>query len=200
MIRDIPTIDRVYKQLQQVPYLASRNVYRVLDHFLDMDAQERQAFAQALVALNEQLTRCDNCYLWKETQYPCVFCGDQRRDGRIVCVVARWHDVFLIERSHAFSGLYHVLGGLICPLEGVGPEHLSIDRLSRRVHNGGIQEVVLALSQTPEGEATSSYIAQQLAQSGVKITSLARGVPVGSSLEHTDQLTLQKALSERVTF
>ena len=200
MIRYIPTIDRIFKQLQQVPYLASKNVYRVLDYFLDMSEEERESFAQALRALNTNVTQCGTCCAWQEYERGCLFCDDGQRNKRIVCVVAKWHDIFVIERSNAFSGTYHVLGGLICPLEGVGPEQLSIDRLQKRVQQQSVQEVILALSQTPEGEATSSYIAQQLVGSGVKITCLARGVPVGSSLEHTDQLTLQKALSERIQF
>jgi len=200
MIRNIPTIDRVYKQLQQVPYLASKNVYRVLDYFLDMSQDERTNFIQALQALNDRLTTCQTCCAWTEVDRGCLFCDDGKRDKRVVCVVAKWYDVFVIERSEAFSGAYHILGGLICPLEGVGPEDLSIDRLSHRVQQNNVTEVVLALSQTPEGEATSSYIAQQLQNTDVTVTCLARGVPVGSSLEQTDQLTVQKALSERVRF
>jgi len=200
MIRNIPTIERIFKQLQHVPYLASKNVYRVLDYFLNMSPEDRQAFADTLEALNTHVSICDTCCAWKEAGQACLLCDDGTRDKRVVCVVAKWYDIFAIERSNTFSGTYHILGGLICPLEGVGPEDLSIDRLVQRVTNHNVSEVILALSQTPEGEATSSYIAQQLAQTGVTVTCLARGVPVGSSLEHTDQLTLQKALSERVRF
>lgn len=200
MIKHVPTIDRIFKQLQHVPYLASKNVYRVLDHFLTMEPHERDAFVQAVQALNTHVTACSICSAWKEVDRGCAFCDDGQRDQRVVCVVAKWYDISVIERSNAFSGTYHVLGGLICPLDGVGPEDLSIAQLCQRVRERHVREVVLALSQTPEGEATSSYIAQQLENSGVAITCLARGVPVGSSLEHTDQITLQKALSERVRF
>ena len=199
MIDKLPTFKQVLILLQQVPYLASKNVYRVATHFLEMDQQRFEQFCQTLAEAKKNLEKCSICFAWKEKQQTCLFCGDHKRDQSLVCVVESWQDLMAIEKTSGYRGVYHVLGGTICPLEGIGPEHLAIIPLMKRAQTQ-VTEIILALNQTPEGEATSAYIAQKLSSCQVKITCLAQGVPVGSSLEFMDRLTVYKAISERRPF
>jgi len=199
MIHQLPTLQGAVKQLQQVPFLASKNLYRVLSHFLEMDPAKLDAFCAALQAAKKNLIPCSRCFVWKERNNPCLFCDNSRRDKSVICVVESWQELLAIDRTEGYKGLYHVLGGNICPLDGIGPEDLTIDALALRIDDS-VQEVILAMNQTPEGEATSAYIVQKLSQKNVKISCLAKGVPVGSSLEFIDRLTMFKALAERRPF
>lgn len=201
MINQLPSLQNIVKQLQQVPFLASKNLYRVLSHFLQMDDIKIEQFCDALKRAKANLIPCEECFVWKERQHACLFCGDSKRDKSTVCVVESWQELLSIERTNGYTGLYHVLGGSICPLDGIGPEDLTIDQLVHRVkRHPEISELILATNQTPEGEATSAFIAQKLEGNDVKITCLAKGVPVGSSLEFVDRLTMFKAISERKVF
>ena len=200
MINDLPSFTKLLKHLQQVPYLASKNLYRVALHFLTMNESNVEEFCAVLLHAKNYLKQCEVCCCWKEKDQECLFCNSAKRDQSTVCVVEQWQEVFAIEKTGGYSGVYHVLGGAICPLEGIGPEDLAIDSLILRAKNDGIQEVILATNQTPEGEATAAYIASKLKNLPVKISCLARGVPVGSSLEFMDRLTVYKALSERRLF
>ncbi len=200
MLEEIPSLVQLLKNLQQVPCLASKNIYRVAAHFLKMDSVKLEQFCGALRSAQEKVKQCPICFSWQEIDRGCPFCSSARRDHTIVCVVETWHELFSIEKTGGFTGLFHVLGGVICPLDGVGPEDLTIDQLERRVHDKDIKELILAMNQTPEGEATAAFIAHRLRESPVKLSCLARGIPVGSSLEYMDRLTLYKALSERRPF
>jgi recombination protein RecR len=199
MIHRLPTLQGVVKQLQQVPFLASKNLYRVLSHFLEMDPAKLDIFCAALQAAKENLVRCSRCFVWQEKNQPCLFCDHDKRDRSTICVVESWQELLAIERTEGYKGLYHVLGGSICPLDGIGPEDLTIQQLVERL-DGSVHEIILAMNQNPEGEATSAYIVQKIAQKNVKVSCLAKGVPVGSSLEFIDRLTMFKALSERRPF
>lgn len=199
MIHLLPTLQGAVKQLQQVPFLASKNLYRVLSHFLEMDQAKLDAFCAALQAAKKNLIPCTYCYVWQERNQKCLFCDNDKRDKSIICVVETWQELLAIERTEGYKGLYHVLGGNICPLDGVGPEDLTIFPLIVRI-NENIKEVILAMNQTPEGEATSAYIVQKLSSKNVKISCLAKGVPVGSNLEFIDRLTMFKALTDRRPF
>ena len=200
MLQDLPTLAHLLKVLQQVPYLASKNLYRVAAHFLEMKPQQMAQFCAALEAAQERLKKCDTCFYWQEVSAACVFCSSSKRDQAIVCVVETWQEILAIEQTKGYLGVYHVLGGSISPLEGIGPEDLTIDALLDRVNKGTIKEVILATNQTPEGEATATYIARKLKGNEINISCLARGLPVGSSLEGMDRLTVFKALSERRPF
>ncbi len=200
MIDNLPTLKRLLQQLQQVPYLASKNLYRVATHFLEMDEQRIQLFCQVLLELRKQLVQCDQCFVWKERGQQCAFCDSPKRDQSIICVVETWQELLAMERSGGFQGIYHVLGGSINPLDGMGPDDLTIEQLINRIHNESIKEIILATNQTPEGEATAAYIASKLQNDAVHVTCLARGVPIGSSLEFMDRVTLYKALSDRRPF
>lgn len=203
MIETVPELECFLKQLQQVPYIASRHTYRIAHHFLEMEPQRLQQFCAALIAAHENLIKCPVCFVWQAKNGRCPFCADDRRDQSTICVVETWYDVQAIERTAGFTGVYHVLGGLICPLDGKGPEDLTIDALLKRTREAGekkCKEIIFALNQTPEGEATMAFIARKSEDVPVRITCLARGMPVGSLLETSDRLTVHKALNERRPF
>ena len=164
-----------------------------------MDKQQLNFFCNVLLDAQENLVKCSTCCAWQEKERSCLFCSSKKRCQDLVCVVESWQELLAIEKTGGYDGVFHVLGGVICPLEGIGPESLSIDSLVDRVDKG-IKEVILATNQTPEGETTAAYIANKLKNKGVLISCLARGVPVGSTLEFVDRLTMYKALSERRPF
>ncbi len=200
MLHDTPSLAKLLKTLQQVPYLASKNIYRVASYFLHMDEQRIDQFCAALKEAKSNVTQCSVCFSWRERERNCSLCANARRDQAIICVVETWQEFLAIEKTGGYTGAYHILGGAICPLEGIGPENLNIIPLIKRVEQGSIQEIILATNQTPEGEATASYIAAKLKHMPVKISCLARGIPVGSSIESMDRVTVYKALSERRPF
>jgi len=199
MLENIPSLHNLLRCLQQVPYLASKNLHRVATHFLTMDEKQLTQFCEILRASKKNILRCPTCFSWKEKQSQCVFCKDAKRDQSLVCVVETWQELLSIEKTGGYGGVYHVLCGVICPLEGIGPEDLTIEPLVKRV-DSGVTEIILATNQTPEGEATAAYIAKKLKGKSVTLSCLARGIPVGSSLEFMDRLTVYKAISERRPF
>lgn len=200
MLQDVPSIAQLIKGLQQIPYLASKNLYRVTEHFLEMDEKRVEQFCAILLHVKDHTVKCEICFCWREKERSCSFCANEKRDQAIVCVVETWQELLAIEQTRGYQGVYHVLGGVIYPLEGVGPEDLTITQLIKRAESKQIKEIIFALGQTPEGEATSAFIASKLKASDVAITCLARGIPVGSSLNMMDRLTVFKALSERRPF
>lgn len=200
MMQELPTLQLLLRELQKVPYLASKNLYRVAHYFLSMEPQQMAQFCNLLTQAHQKLARCPLCFAWQEKDRSCMFCAAAHRNQRIICVVETWHDLFAIERTGSYKGVYHVLGGVLYPLEGIGPEQLTVEQLKQRLEIHGGDEIVLALNQTPEGEATAAYIAKKLEGLSIKITCLARGVPVGSTLEYMDRLTLHKAITERRLF
>lgn len=199
MIGNLPSLAQLLKNLQQVPYLASKNIYRVAAHFLHMDQQKAEQFCAIILEAKQQIMQCPTCYSWKERERDCLFCSAPKRDQKLVCVVETWQELLAIEKTSGYTGVYHVLNGVISPLDGIGPDDLTIMPLIARV-DAGATEIILAMNQTPEGEATSAYIASKLKGKHVVVTCLARGLPVGSSLEAMDRLTVYKALSERRPF
>ncbi len=200
MLDRLDPLDKLIKQLQRVPFLATKNLYRVTSYFLSLDEKKTEAFCATLLRAKQLLARCTTCNCWQEKNQSCLFCSSKKRQQELVCIVETWHDVLAIERTRGYDGVYHVLGGSLSPLDGIGPEELAIDALLDRVVNKGVKELILATNQTPEGEATSAYIAQKLANQKVVISCLARGLPVGSSIEQMDRITVFKALSERRPF
>lgn len=200
MFEDLPTLMQLLKSLQQVPYLASRNLYRVASHFLQMDQARAEQFCKIVLQAKENVVQCDICFCWREKDRACSFCAHPKRDQSLVCVIETWQEMIVLEQTRGYNGVYHVLGGVVCPLDGIGPEDLTIDQLVKRVELGTIKEIILATSQTPEGEATAAYIARKLKDKPIMVSCLARGLPVGSSLGAMDRLTVYKALSERRPF
>ncbi len=199
MIDNLPTLTQLLKNLQQVPYLASKNIYRVASHFLRMDYAKAEHFCAIILEAKKRLLQCPTCFCWQERDRNCLFCSSAARNQKIVCVVETWQELLAIEKTSGYNGVYHVLNGVISPLDGIGPEDLTIPALVERV-NQGVTEIILAMNQTPEGEATSAYIASKFKGKSLTVSCLARGLPVGSSLEAMDRLTVYKALSERRPF
>ena len=196
VLKELPSLLHLLKVLQQVPYLASKNGYRVADYFLEQDEQQLQQFCNALMQAKQNIVHCSVCFGWQERLKACIFCASTTRDKSIICVVESWQELMIIEKTGNYNGLYHVLGGLISPLEGVHAADLTIDALIQRV-SSDVQEIIFALNQTPEGEATMHFVTRKLHEKMVKLSCLARGLPVGSALESMDRLTVYKALSER---
>ncbi|MCK4264947.1 recombination protein RecR [Candidatus Babeliales bacterium] len=199
MLKALPSLDRFVKKLQGVPYLASKNIYRVAMHFLDADEDYVKNFCNVLLEAKKSLSHCSRCFNWTEGDF-CSVCIQPNRDQSIVCVVETWHDLFALERAGGYSGLYHVLGGVLCPLEGIGPEDLRIKPLLKRVDEEQLEEIIFATNPTPEGEATASFILSKLKEKHIKVSKLASGVPIGSSLEAMDRVTIYKALLGRRPF
>lgn len=201
MIEKVPALAQLCKELQRVPYLASKNLYRVATYFLTEKPERIAQLCKTILIAQQTIVACTICCVWKEQNQPCVFCDDPKRDHTIICVVETWQELIAIEKTEGYKGLYHVLGGAICPLEGIGADDISIKLLLQRIEqNSEYKELILAMNQTPEGEATAAFIARKLKDSSLKISCLARGIPVGSHLEMMDKLTVYKALSERRPF
>ncbi|MBN1549065.1 recombination protein RecR [Candidatus Babeliales bacterium] len=200
MVDHLPSLSRLLKTLQQVPYLASKNLYRVATHFLSMDEQQIELFCDRIREAQKNISRCPICCTWVEQNHACYFCSSPKRDHSVICVVESWQELLAIEKTGGYKGMYHILGGALSPLDGIDVDDLTVDLLLKRIASD-VKEIILAMNQTPEGEATSAYIAHKLkGAEGLKITCLARGVPVGSSLEYMDRVTVYKALSERRPF
>ena len=180
--------------LGQLPGIGPRSAERLALHLVQSEAGQVKQLAEALVAATERIELCNTCGALTEAQ-PCALCTDDRRDSTTVCVVETAVDVINVDKSGAFQGRFHVLGGKISPLNGVDPEDLRIAELEARTD--GVQEVILALGTDVEGDATSNYLAQRLSSKGVKVTRIAHGLPAGSGLEYADDLTLSHALEGR---
>lgn len=187
--------------LKGLPGVGPRSAERLALHLVQSDPASVRLLAESLVAAREKVAPCGRCGALTEVQ-PCAWCSDPRREARQVCVVERPTDILAFERSGAFRGRYHVLGGKLSPLDGVGPEDLSIAPLLRRVDEEGFEEMILALSGDVEGDATSHYLAKVAAASrpGLRVTRLAQGLPAGAGLEYADELTLSRALEGRRSF
>ncbi len=200
MLTQLPTLQKLIRQLQRVPYLASKNIYRVASHFLTSDDKHIEAFCQTILEAKKKVKLCSVCFNWTENNDRCSICSSEKRDLRIICVVETWHDLWALENAGEYRGVYHVLGGSLCPLEGIGPDHLTIKQLVARVTMSEIDELIFATNPTPEGEATASYIHTKLSKLPVSVSRLASGVPTGSSLEYMDRVTISKALLGRRPF
>jgi len=199
MFTHLPSLQKLVRQLQQLPYLASKNVYRVALHFLTTDEKYLNQFCQTILDAKRNVKSCSICFNWTEGGDTCFICSSEKRDKSIICVVETWYDLFAIEKAGGFNGVYHVLGGVLCPLEGVGQDDLNIDSFFKRISKN-TQEVILATNPTPEGEATASFLSSKLDKTKVCVSRLASGVPIGSTLEFMDRVTVYKALSGRRPF
>ena len=189
-------IDELITELARLPGIGRKTAQRLTFHLLQQPPETVGRLASALVAVAERVRPCRECGNLTEDQ-PCVICADPRRDGTVLCVVEDASAVALVDRATDFKGRYHVLGGRLSPLDGVGPESLRLDRLVNRVRDDGVREVILATNPSMEGEVTATYIQQLLAGQPVRVTRLARGLPMGGDLEYVDGVTLAHALVAR---
>lgn len=187
---------RLVNELSKMPGIGSRSAARLAYWLLDRSEEDVEALASAIVDAKEQIHLCPICQSLTDTS-PCSLCSDPKRDASVLCVVAEPRDVAAMERTREFKGLYHVLHGTISPGDNRGPEDLKIRELLARLEDGRVQEVVIATNPDVEGEATAMYLAKLIKPLGIKTTRLAYGLPVGGSLEYTDETTLYRALSGR---
>lgn len=191
-------IDLLASEFAKLPGIGRKTALRLTYHLLKQPAEQSRRLADALTALTELVHPCERCHNLTEGEL-CAICSDPRRDSTLICVVEEASDISAIERAGEFRGLYHVLGGRLSPLDGIGPESLHIDDLVRRVATTEVREVILATNPSLEGEATALYVQRQLASREVIVSRIARGLPVGGDLEYADGVTIAQALSARRT-
>jgi recombination protein RecR len=192
-------MNRLIHELAKLPGVGPKTAQRLAFHILNLTETEVAKLAEVLVEAKQKIGFCAICGHLTEVS-PCSLCTDPKRETTILCVVEEPKDVIAMEKTRVFKGRYHVLGGAISPLEGIGPDDLRIKELLRRVSAGGLTEVIIATDPNVEGEATALYLGKILKPSAVKITRLARGLPIGGDLEYVDEITLGKALEGRVEF
>lgn len=187
---------RLIEELKKLPGIGSKTAQRLAFHILRSPDEDAEALAAAVRDVKASLRLCSVCNNITDVD-PCVYCSSPTRNQHLVCVVEEPTNIAAIEKTKHFNGVYHVLHGALSPLHGVGPEQLRIGNLMRRVESGGIEEVILATNPTIEGEATATYLAQQLKRTGMRVTRIATGIPVGSDIEYTDEITMLKAMEGR---
>lgn len=192
-------LDTAVAELAKLPGIGEKTALRLALHLLRKEPETALALGNAIINMREGVSYCPICHNISE-EGVCSICRDTRRDRETVCVVENVKDVITIEATHEHHGLYHVLGGVIAPLDGISPADLEIESLVERVREEGVNEVILALSPTMEGDTTNFYINKKLADTGVKVTVLARGLSIGNELEYTDELTLGRSILNRTPF
>lgn len=192
-------LQNAVEQLSSLPGVGRKTALRYALYLLRQPQENVERFAAAISAMRSETKYCRVCNMISDTEV-CPICSDSHRNHSLICVVESFRDVMSVEATGEFDGVYHVLGGIISPMDGIGPDDLPIDSLRERTASGGVSEVILALSTSMEGETTSYYLYKVLSPSGVKITSIARGVGFGDDLEYTDQFTLGKSIINRQPF
>ncbi|MGQ3014537.1 MAG: recombination mediator RecR [Flavobacteriales bacterium] len=192
-------LENAVNEFALLPGIGKKTAMRLVLHLLQQDEGRVQQFAHALTQMKENIQRCRNCHNLSDEPL-CSICSDARRQHAIVCVVEDIRDVLAIENTHQYRGVYHVLGGKISPMDGVGPSDLQIDSLIQRAHTQELSEIILALSSTPEGDTTSFYLYKKLQGIQVPITSIARGISFGGELEYADEVTLGRSILNRVPY
>ena len=191
-----PSIEKLIESFEKLPSIGHKTAQRLAFYMLDLNMEEIKEFTDSIINAKNNLKFCSKCYNISDTD-PCNICSNPKRDESIICVVEEVRDVLAMERTHEFNGVYHVLHGSISPMNGVGPDDIRIKELLTRLMDGKVKEIILATNPRVEGEATSMYISKLVKPLGVKVTRIARGIPIGGDLEYTDEVTLSKALEGR---
>lgn len=201
MIQEFDSIllENAVNEISHLPGIGRKTALRLALHLLREDVSTSVNLGEAIINMRKGIKYCSVCHIISETE-TCAICSDPRRDETTVCVVENVKDVIIFERTGSYRGLYHVLGGVISPIDGIGPDKLQIDSLVVRAASGKLKEVILALGATMEGDTTDYYIYKRLEPYGIKITQLARGVAVGNEIEYTDEITLGRSLRNRTLF
>ena len=192
-------LERAVEAFSQLPGVGRKTALRLVLHLLRQSTEDVDSFADAVIRVKHDVKYCKVCHNISDNEV-CSICSDPRRDGSVVCVVENIQDVMAIENTQQFHGLYHVLGGIISPMDGIGPHDLEIESLVQRVEEGTVKEVILALASTMEGDTTNFYISRKLKDTGVKLSVIARGISVGDELEYTDEVTLGRSILNRTPF
>lgn len=192
-----PSLARCLVELEKLPGVGRKSALRILYSLLGRGPEAFLALSEALGAVPEALDRCPECRSFREAGASCGLCGDPKRDASLLCIVESASDLYLLEATGEFHGLYLVLHGLLSPIRGIRPEHLGLDALEARLQNGAVREVILATPPTAEGEATASYLASLLEGRGAKVTRIGFGLPVGADLQYADAQTLSRSLTGR---
>ena len=192
-------LEKAVQEFAKLPGIGRKTALRLVLHLLRQDEEDVTQFAETIDRMRQEVKHCHVCHNISDSE-TCPICADPRRDSQTVCVVENIQDVIAVENTQQFNGLYHVLGGVISPMDGVGPADLEIDSLVERVKNGDIKEVILALSSTMEGDTTGFYIFRRLAPYEVRLSIIARGISVGDELEYTDEVTLGRSILNRTPF
>ena len=196
-MKRIEPLAKLIERFKALPGIGNKSAIRLAYHVLDMDPAEARERANAIINAREKIGYCQVCYNLSDSD-PCAICGSEARDHSIICVVEQPQDVDAIERMRDFKGVYHVLHGALSPLEGVGPDNLRVKELLSRLQGDSVKEVIMATNPNVEGEATAMYIARLLKPMGIKVTRIAHGLPVGGDLEYADEVTLSRAMENRV--
>ena len=191
-----PSIEKLIESFEKLPSIGHKTAARLAFHILDCSEEETNEFINSITNAKKNLKYCSKCYNISDTD-PCNICSNPKRDENVICVVEDVRDIIAIERTHEYKGVYHVLHGTISPMNGIGPNDIKIKELLTRLLPGQVNEVILATNPRVEGEATSMYISKLIKPLGVKVTRIARGIPVGGDLEYTDEVTLTQALENR---
>lgn len=189
-------LEKAVGEFSKLPGIGRKTALRLVLHLLRQPLASVEAFSDSVYHLRKDIKYCQICHNISDTEV-CPICSDPRRDASTVCVVENVQDVMAVENTQTYHGLYHVLGGIISPMDGIGPADIEIDSLAKRVAEGNIKEVILALSSTMEGDTTSFYISRQLKPYDVKVTVISRGISVGNELEYTDEVTLGRSIVNR---
>ena len=192
-------LERAVEAFSQLPGVGRKTALRLVLHLLRQSTEDVDSFADAVIRVKHDVKYCKVCHNISDNEV-CSICSDPRRDSSVVCVVENIQDVMAIENTQQFHGLYHVLGGIISPMDGIGPHDLEIESLVERVEEGTVKEIILALASTMEGDTTNFYISRKLKDTGVKLSVSARGISVGDELEYTDEVTLGRSILNRTTF
>ena len=198
MTQTSATLEELVEQFAHLPGIGRKTAYRLAYHVLKAPPEAARELARAILNVKEKIRSCSVCFNISDND-PCPICSDDERNHQLICVVEEPHDVVAFQRAGAFNGVFHVLGGVFAPLDGIGPEDLKIAELVTRAKSGA-EEIIIATNPTPEGETTALYIARLIKPLGVKVTRIARGLPMGGDVEYADQHTLAKALEGRTEF
>lgn len=196
MAYNVLPLVKLIEQFEKLPGVGRKSAQRLAFHVLALPKEKAAEFAQAIVEASEKIHRCKICQNLTDTEL-CPICSDDKRDKTIICVVEQSQDVMAFERTREYRGLYHVLHGLISPMDGIGPEQLYVKELLARAAGGEVEEVIMSTNPTVEGEATALYLAKLLKPLNIKVSRLAYGIPIGGNLEYADDVTLSRALSGR---
>ena len=192
-------LERAVEAFSQLPGVGRKTALRLVLHLLRQSTEDVDSFADAVIRVKHDVKYCKVCHNISDNEV-CSICSDPRRDASVVCVVENIQDVMAIENTQQFHGLYHVLGGIISPMDGIGPHDLEIESLVERVEEGTVKEIILALASTMEGDTTNFYISRKLTDADVKLSVIARGISVGDELDYTDEVTLGRSILNRTPF